>query len=194
MLNQPFSSDRWPLASTRHFHSENRHKHFLPVGPLLVNFRGGCVTKSQWVNSFWNTCAVLFGTNSSAVFQVSYLSFLTLSFNTATNECLKGHWTSCICVSNCVYICCSGAFRPVKAESGEYLYCPPQRWLNNVHVSLLNLSSFSPVSISVSSLIPQQFESRTVVRRLPIYVAAAATDGNHGVVAVICLETVWLLL
>lgn len=29
----------------------------------------------------------------------------------------------------------SGAFRPVKAESGEYLYCPPQRWLNNLHVS-----------------------------------------------------------
>ncbi|XP_041849873.1 tumor protein p53-inducible protein 13 isoform X1 [Melanotaenia boesemani] len=27
----------------------------------------------------------------------------------------------------------SGAFRPVKAESGEYLYCPPQRWLNNLH-------------------------------------------------------------
>ncbi|XP_077579551.1 tumor protein p53-inducible protein 13 [Stigmatopora nigra] len=27
----------------------------------------------------------------------------------------------------------SGAFRPVRAESGEYLYCPPQRWLNNLH-------------------------------------------------------------
>ncbi|XP_008298167.1 uncharacterized protein tp53i13 [Stegastes partitus] len=27
----------------------------------------------------------------------------------------------------------SGAFRPVGAESGEYLYCPPQRWLNNLH-------------------------------------------------------------
>ncbi|XP_008424274.1 uncharacterized protein tp53i13 [Poecilia reticulata] len=27
----------------------------------------------------------------------------------------------------------SGAFRPVMAESGEYLYCPPQRWLNNLH-------------------------------------------------------------
>ncbi|XP_070684891.1 uncharacterized protein tp53i13 isoform X1 [Pempheris klunzingeri] len=27
----------------------------------------------------------------------------------------------------------SGAYRPVKAESGEYLYCPPQRWLNNLH-------------------------------------------------------------
>ncbi|PWA20450.1 hypothetical protein CCH79_00003581, partial [Gambusia affinis] len=26
-----------------------------------------------------------------------------------------------------------GAFRPVMAESGEYLYCPPQRWLNNLH-------------------------------------------------------------
>ncbi|XP_077421122.1 tumor protein p53-inducible protein 13 isoform X2 [Vanacampus margaritifer] len=27
----------------------------------------------------------------------------------------------------------SGAFRPVGAQSGEYLYCPPQRWLNNLH-------------------------------------------------------------
>ncbi|XP_057694983.1 tumor protein p53-inducible protein 13 [Corythoichthys intestinalis] len=27
----------------------------------------------------------------------------------------------------------SGAFRPVRAQSGEYLYCPPQRWLNNLH-------------------------------------------------------------
>lgn len=27
----------------------------------------------------------------------------------------------------------SGAYRPVMAESGEYLYCPPQRWLNNLH-------------------------------------------------------------
>eukprot|EP00066_Takifugu_rubripes_P017246 XP_011606512.1 PREDICTED: tumor protein p53-inducible protein 13 [Takifugu rubripes] len=27
----------------------------------------------------------------------------------------------------------SGAFRPVMAESGEYVYCPPQRWLNNLH-------------------------------------------------------------
>ncbi|KAM4590387.1 uncharacterized protein tp53i13 isoform 1-T2 [Fundulus diaphanus] len=27
----------------------------------------------------------------------------------------------------------SGAFRPVMAESGEYWYCPPQRWLNNLH-------------------------------------------------------------
>lgn len=27
----------------------------------------------------------------------------------------------------------SGAHRPVRAESGEYLYCPPQRWLNNLH-------------------------------------------------------------
>ncbi|XP_020779626.2 LOW QUALITY PROTEIN: uncharacterized protein tp53i13 [Boleophthalmus pectinirostris] len=27
----------------------------------------------------------------------------------------------------------SGTFRPVSAESGEYLYCPPQRWLNNLH-------------------------------------------------------------
>lgn len=27
----------------------------------------------------------------------------------------------------------SGAFRPVRAESGEYLFCPPQRWLNNLH-------------------------------------------------------------
>ncbi|KAM4567154.1 uncharacterized protein tp53i13 isoform 2-T2 [Odontesthes bonariensis] len=27
----------------------------------------------------------------------------------------------------------SGAFRPVRAETGEYLYCPPQRWLNNLH-------------------------------------------------------------
>lgn len=27
----------------------------------------------------------------------------------------------------------SGAYRPVGAESGEYLYCPPQRWLNNLH-------------------------------------------------------------
>ncbi|XP_034557530.1 tumor protein p53-inducible protein 13 [Notolabrus celidotus] len=27
----------------------------------------------------------------------------------------------------------SGAFRPVRAESGEYLYCPPQRWLNNLN-------------------------------------------------------------
>lgn len=27
----------------------------------------------------------------------------------------------------------SGPYRPVMAESGEYLYCPPQRWLNNLH-------------------------------------------------------------
>ncbi|XP_031150810.1 tumor protein p53-inducible protein 13 isoform X2 [Sander lucioperca] len=27
----------------------------------------------------------------------------------------------------------SGAYRPVRAECGEYLYCPPQRWLNNLH-------------------------------------------------------------
>nr|XP_020441687.1 tumor protein p53-inducible protein 13 [Monopterus albus] len=27
----------------------------------------------------------------------------------------------------------SGAYRPVMAESGEYLFCPPQRWLNNLH-------------------------------------------------------------
>ncbi|XP_073318541.1 uncharacterized protein tp53i13 [Pagrus major] len=27
----------------------------------------------------------------------------------------------------------SGAYRPVRAESGEYSYCPPQRWLNNLH-------------------------------------------------------------
>uniref|UniRef100_A0A3P8V0Z9 Tumor protein p53 inducible protein 13 n=1 Tax=Cynoglossus semilaevis TaxID=244447 RepID=A0A3P8V0Z9_CYNSE len=27
----------------------------------------------------------------------------------------------------------SGAYRPVGAESGEYLFCPPQRWLNNLH-------------------------------------------------------------
>lgn len=26
----------------------------------------------------------------------------------------------------------SGAYRPVGGESGEYLYCPPQRWLNNL--------------------------------------------------------------
>ncbi|KAM9317627.1 uncharacterized protein tp53i13 [Pholidichthys leucotaenia] len=26
----------------------------------------------------------------------------------------------------------SGAHRPIGAESGEYLYCPPQRWLNNI--------------------------------------------------------------
>ncbi|XP_076000458.1 uncharacterized protein tp53i13 [Genypterus blacodes] len=27
----------------------------------------------------------------------------------------------------------SGAYRPVRAESGDYMYCPPQRWLNNLH-------------------------------------------------------------
>ncbi|KAI3353898.1 hypothetical protein L3Q82_005106 [Scortum barcoo] len=27
----------------------------------------------------------------------------------------------------------SGAYRPVRAELGEYLYCPPQRWLNSLH-------------------------------------------------------------
>ncbi|XP_056296688.1 uncharacterized protein tp53i13 isoform X2 [Pseudoliparis swirei] len=27
----------------------------------------------------------------------------------------------------------SGAYRPVRAKSGEYLYCPPHRWLNNLH-------------------------------------------------------------
>ncbi|KAF5892626.1 tumor protein p53-inducible protein 13 isoform X1, partial [Clarias magur] len=26
----------------------------------------------------------------------------------------------------------SGAHRPIGAQSGEYLYCPPQRWLNNL--------------------------------------------------------------
>lgn len=25
-----------------------------------------------------------------------------------------------------------GDYRPVEAESGEYIYCPPQRWLNNL--------------------------------------------------------------
>ncbi|KAL1260817.1 hypothetical protein QQF64_008644 [Cirrhinus molitorella] len=25
-----------------------------------------------------------------------------------------------------------GSYRPVEAESGEYLYCPPQRWLHNL--------------------------------------------------------------
>lgn len=34
-----------------------------------------------------------------------------------------------------VFVCPSGAYRPVMAESGEYVYCPPQRWLNNLHVS-----------------------------------------------------------
>ncbi|XP_047449522.1 uncharacterized protein tp53i13 [Mugil cephalus] len=33
----------------------------------------------------------------------------------------------------------SGAYRPVRAESGEYLYCPPQRWLNNLHHGALVL-------------------------------------------------------
>lgn len=41
-----------------------------------------------------------------------------------------------MCVFICVCVCHSGAYRPVGAESGEYLYCPPQRWLNNLHVSL----------------------------------------------------------
>lgn len=27
----------------------------------------------------------------------------------------------------------SGAFRPVGADSGEYFFCPPQRWLNSLH-------------------------------------------------------------
>lgn len=27
----------------------------------------------------------------------------------------------------------SGPFRPVGAENGEYLFCPPQRWLHNLH-------------------------------------------------------------
>ncbi|CAL8350874.1 unnamed protein product [Lota lota] len=27
----------------------------------------------------------------------------------------------------------SGPYRPVGAESGEYLYCPAERWLNNLH-------------------------------------------------------------
>ncbi|XP_068174050.1 tumor protein p53-inducible protein 13 isoform X2 [Antennarius striatus] len=27
----------------------------------------------------------------------------------------------------------SGAYRPIRAQSGEYLYCPPQRWINNLH-------------------------------------------------------------
>ncbi|KAK3531712.1 hypothetical protein QTP70_025943 [Hemibagrus guttatus] len=26
----------------------------------------------------------------------------------------------------------SGAHRPIGAQSGEYLYCPPQRWINNL--------------------------------------------------------------
>ncbi|KAJ8280776.1 hypothetical protein GJAV_G00058850 [Gymnothorax javanicus] len=28
----------------------------------------------------------------------------------------------------------SGAHRPVQAETGEYLYCPPQRWLHNLQL------------------------------------------------------------
>ena len=34
----------------------------------------------------------------------------------------------------CGAFSCSGAHRPVGGESGEYLYCPPQRWLNNLQV------------------------------------------------------------
>uniref|UniRef100_A0AAV2J426 Tumor protein p53-inducible protein 13 n=1 Tax=Knipowitschia caucasica TaxID=637954 RepID=A0AAV2J426_KNICA len=37
------------------------------------------------------------------------------------------------CISYNQTIPNSGAFRPVSAESGEYLYCPPQRWVNNLH-------------------------------------------------------------
>lgn len=33
------------------------------------------------------------------------------------------------------FIVCSGDHRPVGAEPGVYLYCPPQRWLNNIQVS-----------------------------------------------------------
>lgn len=29
----------------------------------------------------------------------------------------------------------SGAHRPVGAQSGQYLYCPPQRWINNLKVN-----------------------------------------------------------
>ena len=41
---------------------------------------------------------------------------------------LKVQKQVCVCV-------CSGPYRPVGAESGEYLYCPAERWLNNLHVS-----------------------------------------------------------
>ncbi|XP_059370303.1 tumor protein p53-inducible protein 13 isoform X2 [Carassius carassius] len=30
-----------------------------------------------------------------------------------------------------------GPYRPVEAESGEYLYCPPQRWLHNLKIGAL---------------------------------------------------------
>lgn len=61
-----------------------------------------------------------------------------------------------VCI--CVCVCCSGAYRPVRAESGEYLYCPPQRWLNNVHVSyssclyLLTHHSIITVTVYYSTL------------------------------------------
>ncbi|XP_051522134.1 uncharacterized protein tp53i13 isoform X2 [Myxocyprinus asiaticus] len=32
-----------------------------------------------------------------------------------------------------------GPYRPVEVESGEYLYCPPQRWLNNLKKGALVL-------------------------------------------------------
>ncbi|XP_026168634.1 uncharacterized protein tp53i13 [Mastacembelus armatus] len=48
-----------------------------------------------------------------------------------------------ICMDKSIYynhtIPNSGAYRPVMAESGEYLYCPPQRWLNNLHHGVIVL-------------------------------------------------------
>lgn len=55
------------------------------------------------------------------------------------------------------------------AESGEYVYCPPQRWLGNVHVS----SKIPAVVLSLARL-------RTVVRRVTLIGSATVRDSNHS--------------
>ncbi|XP_046719341.1 uncharacterized protein tp53i13 isoform X2 [Silurus meridionalis] len=48
------------------------------------------------------------------------------SLKPAESVCMDLHITYSHTIPN------SGAHRPVGAQSGEYLYCPPQRWINNL--------------------------------------------------------------
>ncbi|KAJ3589958.1 hypothetical protein NHX12_007915 [Muraenolepis orangiensis] len=58
----------------------------------------------------------------------------------------------------------SGPYRPVAAESGEYLYCPPQRWLSNLHrgatrVALVSWGRTLELSGALSSRVCDWLES-----------------------------------
>eukprot|EP00064_Thunnus_orientalis_P011978 superscaffoldBa00001785_g12011 len=59
----------------------------------------------------------------------------------------------------------SGAYRPVRAESGEYLYCPPQRWLNNLHpIALVSWGRTLELSTVASSDVCDWLETTTTTR------------------------------